>query len=227
MTLADSIKNVLKHKSQSIFNDIWRDDLKHILMDIGDDVSRMIKSGASSFKNMKKKDFRIDVKGMIDSGADTLLIFKVLPGRIREGFMHFKEDLYEELEKHEDKKQKTIFCLKVFGALTSFTFVTFYSVKKGKMDFSIAGLRSRNAFTQFIVAEIIFKISQLFIQRFLAEVEKDVTDPDELKNIRYFRELLSNRSKFEESDIGQEITGDKSIEIVEKLKTYIMTGKRA
>lgn len=228
MNIADSMKNVLRTKSQIIFNDIWRDDLKNILMDISDDISHMIKSGASSFKNLKRNKFRFNFKEMVDSGTDALLIFKVLPGRVKDGFMHFKDDLQHELEKLEDSKHKTFFCLKVFGALSSFTIGTIYGFKRGTADFTIKGLKRKNAFTQFIVAEIVFKISQLFIQRFLDEVEKEVNDPDELKNLRYFKELISSRSKLENHKNSEpdELPGDPAIIIVENLKTYIMTGKR-
>jgi hypothetical protein len=228
MNLADSVKKVLKSKSQNIFSDFWKDDLKTIIMDIAHDVTRMGKATGRSFKNIKKLGVKTSFKEMLDSGADTLLIFKVLPGRVKAGFLKFKEEFIQELEIQPDQKQKAIFSLKVIGALTSFALGTIYSVKKGKTDFTLKGLKRRNAFTQFIVAELVFRISQVFIHRFLSELEKEVSDPEDLKNIRYFKELIAGRSQVENEDNSENeiiVTSDRSIEMVEALKQFIMTGK--
>lgn len=227
MNLADSMKKILKNSSQNIFTDFWKDDLKTILKDIGRDVAHMAKSSAGSIRDIKKNGIKITAKEMMDSASDTLLIFKILPGRIRDGFAQFKEALVQELENQPDQKQKKIFSLKVIGALTSFTLGTIYNIKRGKTDFAFKGLRRRNAITQFIVAELVFKLSQLFIHRFLSELEKEVSDPEDLKNVRYFKDLISDRSKAEQEP-GREVPveADRAIEIVEALKHFIMTGKK-
>jgi hypothetical protein len=228
MNLADSLKSVLKNKSHHIFNDMWKEDVAHIIRDIGDDIAHMAKSGAKSFKHLKNHGLKINVKEMLESGADALLILKVLPGRVKDGFHFFREDLADELEQQTDSKHKKIFALKVFGALTSFTVGSIYSVKKSAGDFSIKGLKRKNAFTQFIIAEIIFKISQLFIHKFLTEAEKLITDEEDLKNVRYFKELISDRSQMEANAEKMEEfeASDPAIRIVENLRNYIMTGKR-
>jgi len=188
----------------------------------------MLKSGVSSVKNIKHHGFKFNFKETLESGADALLILKVLPERIREGFKHFNYDFHDELEKIPDPKLKKIFVLKVFGALTSFTIGSIYSVKKSATEFSMKGLRRRNAFTQFIIAEIIFKLSQMFFHKFLNEVEKLVTDEEDLKNVRYFKDLVSDRSQMQENaEEMQDIEDtDPAILVVQNLKSYIMTGKR-
>lgn len=228
MNLADSMKKILRGKGHNIFADFWKDDVQKILKDVGQDFAHMAKSGASSYRDVKKNGIKITAKEMYESATDTLLIFKVLPARISEGFLHFKEELLQELDNQPDQKHRTIFSLKVIGALTSFTLSTIYSIKRGKTDFSFTGLKRRNAITQFIVAELVFKMSQVFISRFLTELEKEVSDPDDLKNVRYFKELISDRAKADENhDINETpVEHDRAIEIVEGLKHFIMTGKR-
>ncbi len=227
MNLADSMKKVLKNNSQNIFTDFWQEDLKTILKDVGRDVAQMAKSGAGAFRGLKTNGIKITSKEMLESASDTLLIFKILPKRVYQGFAEFKEALVQEVDNQPDQKQKTIFSLKVIGALTSFTLGTVYSIKRGKTDFSFSGLKRRNAITQFIVAEVVFKLSQVLILRFLTELEKEVTNPEDLKSVRYFIDLISDRSKVEAAKNSEAfVEADKAIEIVENLKRFIMTGKK-
>lgn len=224
MNLADSLKSVIKNKSHHIFTDLWKEDAVRIVREIGDDLAHM----AKSVRSLKRRDFKFNVKELIESGADALLILKVLPGRVSEAFKYFQYDLHDEFEKIEDPKQKKILGLKIFGALTSFTIGSIYTVRKSAADFSLKGLRRRNAFTQFIIAEVIFKLSQMFIHKFLHEVEKLVTDEEDLKNIRYFKELVSDREQMEANaeNFEEMESSDPAIRIVDNLKYFIMTGKR-
>lgn len=225
MNLADSLKHVLKNKSQNILSDFWNRDLKIILASFGDDISQMYKSGANSFKSLKESGVKFSVKEIGDSLTDAFLILKVLPARIKEAFTFFKDDLLSELELQTDPKSKAIFSFKILGALTSFTLGIIYNVKRGQTEINLKGLKSRNAFTKFIVAELIFKITQHFLQRILEELEQELSDPADIKNVRYFRQLLSDRSELPESAEGLE-ANDRAIEIVEDFKNYIFTGKR-
>jgi hypothetical protein len=188
----------------------------------------MAKSGSNSFHKLKENGVKVTAKDIWESGTDTLVLFKVLPARVKLGFAYFKDDLIYELDHLPDQKQKTIFSLKVIGALSSFTLGIIYNVNKGKTDFSMKGLKRRTGVTQFIAAEIIFKISQLFVYRFLNELEKEVTVPEDLKNIRYFKDLVSSRAQMDTSSEYHEplIEGDPAITIVENLKHFISTGNR-
>ena len=224
MNLADSLKHVLKNKSQNILSDFWNRDLKVILTSFGNDIGQMYKSGAASLKSLKETGAKISVKEMGESLTDAFLIIKVLPGRIKEAFIFFKDDLLLELDSQPDAKQKAIFSFKILGALTSFILGIIYNVKRGQTEINLKGLKTRNAFTKFIVAELIFKITQHFFQRFLQELETELSDPEDIKNIRYFRQLLSDRSELPQ-DSGPD-PSDKSIEIVENFRNYILTGKR-
>ena len=229
MNLADSVKYVLKRKKHNIFTEFWRDDFKGLLKQSHGDVTHLFKSGVGQFKSAKESGIKFSVKDILESGMDVLTIFKVTPRRVKDGYLQFKDDFMHELDKHPDQKQKTIFILKVLGALTSFAVGTFYSMKKGGTDFKIPGLKAKNAFTQFLLTEIVFKLSQVFIVRFLNEVERQMTESDELSNIRYFKALISDRTQIlaKEGEVEQpHEPDDRAIEIVDDLKNYIMTGKR-
>lgn len=229
MNLADSVKYVLKRKSHNIFSDFWKDDLRNFFHQSHNDATHLFKSGIGQLKAVKELKINLSLKDIVESGMDVMTIFKVTPRRVKEGYLQFRDDFMNELDNQPDQKQKTIFCLKVFGALSSFVVGTFYSMKKGKTDFKIPGLKAQNAFTQFLLTEIVFKLSQVFIIRFLSEVERQMTNPDELSNIRYFKGLVSDRTQVlaKEGEISQvHEPDDRAIEIVEDLKNYIMTGKR-
>lgn len=226
MNLADSMKNVLKNKSQYIFIDLWKDDVKIILKDVGRDVIQMAKSSSGTFKTLKRNGIKGTYREIMESASDTLMIFKVLPGRVKEGFSYFKTDLIHELENQPDQKQKTIYSLKVIGTLTSFTLGAVYNLKKGNADIAFKGLKRRNAVTQFIAAEIVLKLTQLFVYRFLNELEKEVSDPVDLKNVRFLKDLISNKSQLSEDASGLAPFADSAIEIVDNLKHFILTGKR-
>ena len=229
MNLADSVKYVLKTKSQNMFQEFWREDLTNFFKESKSDISHFFKSSRDQFNKLRHGGAKVSAKEMLESASDALTIFKVIPRRVKEGFAYFKEDFVEELDKKTDQKQKTIFCLKIMGALSSFVVGAVYNFKIGKSDLTFVGIRTKNAFTQFLVAELIFKISQVVIVKFLTEVEKQMEDPDELNNIRYFKTLLSDRDKIESEreKLGElPDANDPSIIIVDELKNYIMTGKR-
>lgn len=229
MNLADSVKLVLKNKSQAIFSGFWRDDLANLLHETRSDLSHVFKNGYHQYQAIRKNGLKSSAHELIDSARDVFIIFRIIPRRVKRGFIQFRDDFIVELDKLPEQKQKTIFCIKVLGALSSFAVGAVYNMKLGKLDYSFTGIKRRNAFTQFLIAELIFKISQVFIMRFLNEVEKHLTDPDELNNLRYFKALFSDRNKLEEEVEHleeQEFEQDRSITIVDDLKHYILTGKK-
>lgn len=226
MNFTDSVKHILKNKSQSFLSELWRDDLKEILADVGREFEQLLNSGSKSIMAFRKNGYQIEFKNVAGSSSDLFFVLRTFPRRVSKGIGFFKQDLVAEIDNLPDQKQKTIFCLKVIGALSSFTLGTVYNVRMGKADFSVIGLRRPNAFTQFLVAELLFRIIQRLIQKFLVELEKEVSDPEDLKHIRYFRELVDNRSP--EGDPDQTLDpefSDPAIELVEKLKNYILSGR--
>ena len=224
MKIAEAIKTVLKDKTH-LFTDYWKEDVLFIVNELKDDLHDMVKSGKNSWHKIRKEGLHLNLRETLDSVADSLLIFKLLPGRIKEGVYYFKDDFLFELDGQEDPKKKTLFSLKVIGALSTYSVTTIYQIKKGKSDFQLPGLRRKNALTNFIVAELLLRLSRLFIQRFLTELERTVTEEEDLKHIRYFRQLLSDREATPDEDIVYE-DNDRAIEIVDALKHFILTGSR-
>lgn len=224
MNIADSLKHILKNRGH-VFSNFWKEDLKKILMEVNTEVKDLFADGKSTFHSVRKEGIKLNAQEVLNAGTDVFLIMKVLPSRIKEGFQLFKDELSSELENLPDQKQKTIFTLKVIGALTRFTLSTVYSVKRGTSDFRIKGIRKTNAFTRFLIAEIVFRVAHSLVQKLLDELAEHVTDPEELKHIHYFQELLSERGKKDGPDQEDSLPHDRAIEIVENLKKYIMTGK--
>lgn len=229
MNLAESMKHVLITKSQNIFTHFWKEDLKVLLKETAEDVWSRAQSSGNVFKNAKEAGFKQTFKEFSESTVETFKILKIVPRRVRDGFKYFKEDFIAELDSLEDNKEKAIFCLKVIGVLSSSLVKSFYGMKKSQADFSVKGLKVTNAFTRFLIAEIIFKISQVLVLRVLNEVEKELTEDEDKKNVMFFRSVLADSKKLEEhKDLYPEDVkpGDKALELVENLKKYISTGVR-
>lgn len=232
MNLADSMKWVLKKRSQDLFVSFWKDDLKVIVNDLHHDLGLVVKFGPASIKNLKQKGISGSLNELKDLASDALIVFKILPARVKQGFYYFKDDLTVALENLPDQKQKTIFSLKILGMLTSFTIGTMYSIKRGKTEFSLVGLKRGGVLAQFIAAELVFKLSQLFVFRFLNELESILTNQEDIKNVNYFKNLISSKEQLENLNAFHNASGvdteqDLAFKIVERLKTFIMTGKRA
>lgn len=223
MNIAESMKAILKDKTH-IFTDYWKEDIKLVLEEVSKDFFHMASSGKETIKNLRHNGMQFSFKDVKEAASDVFVILKFLPGRIVTGIHYFKEDLTKEMEEQPDQKHKTVFVLKVLGALTSFTLGTLYQVKRGQVEFSIRGLKNRNLVTQFIFAEILFKLTSLFVHRLLNELDEHVSTDEEKENIAYFRQLLARRTENEEESVHDP---DHAIQIVENLKNYIMTGERA
>jgi hypothetical protein len=227
MNLSESMKHVLKNKTQNLFSDFWKEDLKLIITDLKDDFTHFNKSGLSrlkSLKNFKLKDAAREVR---ESTVDTLEIFKIMPRRMKDAFTLFREEVLTEMEGLPDGKERAIFGLKLLGALGTSALGFFYGMKRASTGASFRGLRLRSAFAQYVISEFVFKVTQLFILRFLKEVEAELSEEGDVKRIRFFKDLLSHQDKWEDGDLPDDTRlepGDRALEIVESLKNYIIMG---
>jgi hypothetical protein len=220
MNLGESMKYVLKNRGQMIFTTFWQDDLRGVLKDVGNDFfnlagQRQQRPAGPSYQNFTS------------SIGETINVFKIIPRRMKQGFGYFKEDFLSELEQLPNSKQKTIFSMKVLGGLTRHVLTSVYSLKKSQTLLQVKGVKYRNAFTQFLVAELIIRIGQVFVLRLMSEVEKEVDDLESLNHIKYLKSVLRDpsHSTLAETDF-ESTSGDRSLEIVENLKNYITTGVR-
>lgn len=229
MNLAESMKHVLKSQTSAIFSSFWKDDVKLILADVKKDFGRMRKAGSEKIKQIREQTVFQTLGDVKDSALDTVTVFKVMPQRIKGGFAHFSDEFIQELERLPEQKQKALFSIKVLGALTGSTVSAFYGLRKTGGNVAVTGLRLRSAFAHYLVSEVVFKVSQVFLLRFVSEVEKVLTDENDKKNLRYFKDLLSDKKRLEEAQGNSESEiepGDKALEIVENLRHFILTGDK-
>lgn len=218
MNLTESMKYVFKNRGSSLLSDFWKEDLRSILREVRDDVSHAF--------NSSDKKLRPSLSEWKDSAFDALTIIRYSPDRVKKGFAYFQEDFLKELENQKDSKEKAMFCLKVLGALTSFAINAAYGVRKARLDMYMPGIKNRrSAFTQFLLTELILKMSRLFIMRLITEVENQITEAEERKKLSFFKKLLNDYPS-QAAETLEATPGDKAFEIVESLKTYVMTGKK-
>ena len=216
MNLNESLRHVLKHKSQNILTLIIKEDIKNF-------------SFFEKLRKYKRHDFSLkySVDEFKNSIGSTVLIFKVLPNRIRNGFRLFTQDLLRELELLPDQKKKTIFSLKVLAGISQFALSSAYDLGVGESKLLRIG-KSKKLMTNMIISKIMFKTIQAFIVRLVTEMEKEVTDVEELKILQNFRNMILDDSvnaidKFFDS---MTVPGDQAFTIVENFKKYILTGER-
>lgn len=230
MNLAESMKHVLRTRGSGLFSDFWREDLRLMASDLKQDVKNLGSAGLSRVRSLKQRPFKETFVEVRNSAVDTALIFRVIPIRIRDAFTFFQEDVLKELEALPDARMRAVFGIKVMGALGGTALSFFYGLKRARQQISFKGIRIRNAFTYYILAELVFKVSQVFILRFLYEVEKELSNEQDKKNVKFFRDLISDDARLADPKILEEdssVAGDRAVEIVESLKFYILTGKRS
>ena len=216
MNLTESLRHVLKHKSQNILTLIIKEDVKNF-------------SFFEKMRKFKRHDFSLknSVGEFKNSLETTVLLFKVLPKRIKNGFLFFTQDLLKELDLLPDQKKKTIFSLKVLAGISQFALSSAYDLGVGESKLLRIG-KSKNLVTNIIISKIMFKTIQAFIIRLVVEMEKEVTDVEELKVLQNFRKMILDDSvnaidKFFDS---MTVPGDQAFTIVENFKKYILTGER-
>ncbi len=211
MNLAESMKYVLKNRTQSIVTSLVKEDLKNLL------------KKSSDIKKFSLKDSFTEVKGSLQA---TILLARAIPQRINEGFRIFSMELMQEMEKLPDQKQRTMFCMKVLAGLSKFALSSAYDVGFGDAKLLSFG-KSKIAYPRVIASKVMFKAIQSFIIKFIEELEKEVTNHDELKNLRSFKEIVLDDEGNAIDKFFEGVTDpdDRAFVIVENFKNYILTGE--
>ncbi len=229
MNISESMVYVLKNRSSSLFTSFWKTDLRKVFRDVKNDFKDILSSSKSVMTTIKEQSVKETLKDVKDSTKDAVTVFKVVPGRIRQGLLFFRDDLIHEMEQLSEQKQKTIFCIKVIAVLSSFTLNALYGVRQTKNHLQFRGLKLKSALTHMVATEILVRVTQVFIVRLLNEMETQVDDADELKKISNFKSLISSGTPLD-SHPDFDLTaseGDRALAIVEAFKNFIMTGNRA
>ena len=222
MNLSESMKHVFKHKSQSIFSSLVKEDFKVILKGLAGDLI------PSKFHRKTEKKFSIkeSLVHMKHSVQGTALLLREIPHRLNHGFHLFQQELLAELEKLPDQKQKTMFCMKVLAGLSKLALSSAYDVGIGETKLLGLG-KAKKALTHAVAGKLMFRTIQAFIVRFIQEVEKEITDPVELKNLQNFRDIVLDDSGNAIDKFFEGVTDpdDRAFGIVENFRNYIMTGE--
>ena len=223
MNISESMKHVLKTKSQSIFSSLVKEDFKVIIKGFAGDLISL----KPQKKNFKKFNFKESMLGIKDSVQGTAIVLKEIPRRLNEGFRIFQQELMDELDKLPDQKQKTMFCMRVLAGLSKFALSSAYDVGLGDRKLLGFGGSYKKAMTQAMASKLMFKTIQAFIIRFIQEVEKEITDPEELKSIQGFKETIMDDSGNAIDMVFEGVTdpNDRAFIIIDNFKHYVLTGE--
>jgi len=218
MNIVESMKYVLKHKRQNVFSVLVREDLLSFIKSVSTDITSITKQKNFSVRN--------SFKVAKESIQDYLLIIRAIPQRVNDGFRIFSIDLISELEKQTDSKQKTIFCMKVLAGMSKLALSSAYDIGLGEAKLIGIG-RSRKMVANVVVTRVLFKAVQSFIIRFIEEIEKEITDPNELIKIQNFKETVLDDSGNAIDKFFEGVTdpNDRAFVIVENFKRFVLTGE--
>ncbi len=223
MSLNQSMKNVFKNKGQHLLTSFMKEDVKNIIKDVVADLVVLAKK-RNSIKEFSLKhslqDFRSNVQ-------DTAILLRVIPQRINNGLRIFMTEFLHDLESLPDQKERTVYSMKVLAALSKFAFSSAYELSFIGGPKLLGFGKSRGTYSNLIMSRLLYKSIQVFLVRFIEEVEKDVVDQEELKNLQSFKEIVLDDAgnavdKFFD---GMVDPGDKAFALVENFKNYIFTGE--
>lgn len=219
MNLGEAMFSVLRNKGPNLIQDFWKEDVATLFGDV-------ITDGARTFRESREKISKTSLKSLpgniVQTSSEILHIARYLPGRIRKGLTVFQKDMVSQLGNKADSREKALFSLRVLGILTSSTAGTFYNLRSPGKGLSLGKVRIRSALAQYLIAEFALKSLRLFLRRFLAELEKEVTAAEDLDHVRYFKRLMDS----EEGPQGMPdpSSDDQAFVITERLRNNILNG---
>jgi hypothetical protein len=224
MNISESMKFVLKNKGQLIFSSILKEDLKNILKDTHGSIVAFGRAGKKTLVNFSVKNSFEEIK---DSIQGTSLLIKVLPQRVNEGFKNFSNNMIIELDKKNDSKEKTVFCMKVIAGLCRFALSSAYDVGVGEMR--LLGFGTKKIYSRVILSKLLFKLIQSSIIRLIDEMEKEVTDIEERAQLESYKKIILNDEANAIDKIFEGISDptDPAFVLVENFKQYVLTGQKA
>lgn len=211
MDLSQAMKYVLKNRSANILSDFKKNDLKKISQE---------SFGLLADKRITHPKHAL--KGLRSMFAGLVHILNGFPGRVKKGFTILKNEFLYELEKMPEQKDKTMFCLKFIGALSRMSLGSIYDLKTLKL-----GGKSKYTLLQMMLIGICLEAIKMILVRFLDEVEKVMTNSDEIKTIRYIKKMIWTHNPEPEMDWGPSQDNDRVFIMVENFKQFILHGDKA
>ena len=224
MNLADSIKFVLKNRSQKIFSSLIKEDLKNTVKDVPSNIIAFSRMSNRAIRRFSLKESIGDVKSSL---YGTALLVKIIPQRVNLGFKHFGEEFMTEMEKLPEPRERTVFCMKVLAGLSKFALSSAYDVGIGDIKFLGMG-RGKALYSRVIVSKLMFKTLQAIIIRFIDEIEKEIEGPEDLKQLEALKKIILDDSGNAIDKFFDGVTdpNDRAFAIVENFKNYILTGEK-
>jgi hypothetical protein len=218
MNLGEAMTHVLRTKGQTIIHSFWKEDLVSIVGDVISDGTKFLRGGKSKLASFSIKELPGNI---LEASMEIIDIARVMPGRIKKGLLFFRSEMINELDQRSDAREKAVFSLKVLGVLLSSSAAAFYNMKSAKREISLGKLRIRSALAQFLIAELVLRSFRSFLHRFMTELEKELTEDDDLVQVRYFRKLLETGEEHENSSVTED---DPAFKLVDRLKKIIVDG---
>lgn len=214
-------KKVFRQRGQNIIKDFVKHDGKKIISETIADLVVLAK------KNKINRTLSLStISELKNNLQDTVLLLKIIPQRMRFGLNLFMHEFLAEMSRLPDQKARTVYSMKVIAALSKMAFASAYDLGRGpKLLFMGKNLRS--AYQGIVLSKILFRSVQAFLIRFIEEVEKDITDPEELANLASFKRIIlddegNSIDKFFAGIVDSE---DKAFALVENFRNYIFTGE--
>jgi Leucine-rich repeat (LRR) protein len=205
------MKHVLITKTRGIISHVVKEDVK--------------KTATDFISNAQKINIKDSITDAKESLQGTILLLRAIPMRVNDGFKIFTKEFLSELDKLPDQKQKTVFCMKVLAGLSKFALSSAYDVGLG--DAKLLGVvKTKNLVTNIIISKMLFKTLQAFIVRMIDEMEKEITDPTELKNLQGIKTVILDDSgnAIDKFFTGVTDPNERAFKIVENFKIFILTG---
>ena len=225
MNLADSIKFVLKKRSQKIFSLLIKEDLKNTVKDVPTNIMAFSRMSNRAIRRFSLKESMGEVKSSL---YGTALLVKIIPQRVNIGFKQFGQEFMAELEKFPDPKERTVFCMKILAGLSKFALSSAYDLGLG--DIKLLGMgRGRVLYSRVIVSKLMFKTLQAIIIRFIDEIEKEIEGAEDIKQLEALKKIILDDSGNAIDKFFEGVTDpdDRAFAIVENFKNYILTGEQA
>ncbi len=219
MKLGEAMTFVLRDKGPNLIQNFWKEDLASLVGGVLRDAAGTFRDGKSKWRNFSLREAPGKIAGAV---AEVYHVTRVMPGRIKFGLTEFQSEMADELDTKSDSREKALFCLQVIGILSSSTLSTYSNLRSPGKSFSIRRLKIRSAAAQFVLAELLLRSLKLFLHRFLKELEKEITDEDDLNHVRYFIRLLKDGNIPEETPQGP--GAEAAFRITENLKKNILNG---
>jgi len=114
------------------------------------------------------------------------------------------------------------------ASLSKFALSAAYDIGLGEVKLLGVG-KGKIVYSRLIAAKIFYKVFQLFIIRLIDEIEKEVTNINELEKLKNLKDIVLDNSgnaidKFFDGVIDP---NDEAFLVVEKFKKYVFSGERA